>query len=196
MSTLDYAMHAKSIRNKPELNQRMTRSSLLKEYVAEIERLKADVLAARDKNGIFFSEETWNHISAEQELQKTELDEAQKQVEIVENQLRAVRDEFDQSIGLLKKRETELKDTRQQLQETEENLVQKTAELGAVKRAFEEEVVFRQAFQHSEHALDGVACGLKSIAAESIRDVGGLFDKLGAFFRSQTLFNNSHSIIL
>ena len=83
----------------------MTKNSLIKEYVAEIERLKADVLAAREKNGIFFSEETWNQISAEQELRQTELDEAKKQVAIVENQLMAVRDEFDQSIGMLKKRE-------------------------------------------------------------------------------------------
>jgi len=41
-----------------------------KEYVAEIERLKADVLAAREKNGIFFSEDTWNQMSVEQELTK------------------------------------------------------------------------------------------------------------------------------
>jgi len=32
------------------------RNGLLKEYVIEIERLKADILAAREKNGIFFSE--------------------------------------------------------------------------------------------------------------------------------------------
>jgi len=57
LSTLDYAMGAKSIRNMLSVNQRMTRNSLLKEYVAEIERLKADVLAAREKNGTFFSEE-------------------------------------------------------------------------------------------------------------------------------------------
>ena len=43
-STLDYAIRAKSIRNKPEINQRMTRNSLLKEYIALIENLKADLL--------------------------------------------------------------------------------------------------------------------------------------------------------
>jgi kinesin family protein 11 len=36
----------------------MTRNPLFKEYVAEIERLKADALAGREKNGIFFSEES------------------------------------------------------------------------------------------------------------------------------------------
>jgi hypothetical protein len=64
----------------------MTRNSLLKEYVTEIERLKADLLAARENNGIFFSEETWSQLSAEQELKQTEMEEAKKQVEIVESQ--------------------------------------------------------------------------------------------------------------
>jgi kinesin family protein 11 len=41
----------------------MTRNTLLQEFVAEIERLKADVLAAREKNGISFLEETWNEFS-------------------------------------------------------------------------------------------------------------------------------------
>ena len=42
-STLDYASRAKNIRNKPAINQRMTKKALLKEYMAEIERLKADL---------------------------------------------------------------------------------------------------------------------------------------------------------
>lgn len=178
LSTLDYAMRAKSIRNKPELNQRMSRNSLLKEYVAEIERLKADVLAAREKNGIFFSEETWLQLSAEQELKQTELEEAKKQVEIVENQMRGVRDEYEQSIALLKKRDGELKDTREKLKQTEDVLEMKKGELRVVKVALEEEVVVREAHQETEEVLDDVAIGLRKTAKESIRDIAGLFDAL------------------
>lgn len=43
LSTLDYAIRAKTIRNKPEINQRMTKGSLIKEYVSEIVRLKAQI---------------------------------------------------------------------------------------------------------------------------------------------------------
>lgn len=43
LSTLDYAIRAKTIRNKPEVNQRMTKGSLIKEYVSEIVRLKAQI---------------------------------------------------------------------------------------------------------------------------------------------------------
>ena len=178
LSTLEYAIRAKNIRNKPELNQRMTRNSLLKEYVAEIERLKADVLAAREKNGIFFSEETWNQLSAEQELRQTEIEEAKKQVEIVESQMRSVREEFEQSIALLMKKDGELKETRERLRETAGELEVKMGELNGVKCALEEEVVVRQAYQENEATLNEVACGLKKVVKENVRDVNGLFDKL------------------
>lgn len=44
ISTLDYALRAKSIQNKPEINQRMTKGALLGQYATEIERLKLDLL--------------------------------------------------------------------------------------------------------------------------------------------------------
>ncbi|KAG6909696.1 hypothetical protein DXG01_015897 [Tephrocybe rancida] len=193
LSTLDYAIRAKSIRNKPELNQRTTRNSLLKDYVAEIERLKADLMAAREKNGIFFSEETWNQMIADQELQKTELTEAQKQVEIVEGQMRGVRDEFEQSIGLLKIREGELKDTRRKLEDTEVALEREKGELVVVKGALEEEVVVRQAHQDTEVALDLVATGLKKVAHHCVRDVVSLFEKLE---RKAAVLNSNSQIVL
>ncbi|KAE9396081.1 kinesin 2 [Gymnopus androsaceus JB14] len=192
LSTLDYAMSARSIRNKPEINQRMTRNSLLKEYIAEIERLKADVLATREKNGIFFSDETWAQMDAERELRETEIEEAKKQVEIIENQMRVVREEFEQSIGLLMKRDTELKETKQRLENTEEELTERKEELKGVKVALEEEIVVRQAHQKTESALDTVAGGLKSVAKESIQDVSGLFQKLER--KSSVLDSNSKAV--
>lgn len=179
LSTLDYALRAKSIRNKPEVNQRMSRNALLKEYVGEIERLKADVLAAREKNGIFFSEETWNQMTAEQELKDTEMQEAKKQVEIVESQLRNVREEFEQSIALLMKRDGELKETKEKLYEKETALQIKENQLRVTKTAFEEETIVRKAYQENETVLDGVASSLKQAAHESVNDLHRLFGKLG-----------------
>ncbi|KAG6890679.1 hypothetical protein C0995_005051 [Termitomyces sp. Mi166 len=193
LSTLDYAIRAKSIRNKPELNQRTTRNSLIKDYVAEIERLKADLVAAREKNGIFFSEETWNQMAAEQELHKTELEEARKQVQIVEGKMRAVRDEFEQSIGLLKIREGELKETRKKLENAESTLEKKEGELVVVKGALEEEVVVRQAHQETEVALDRVASGLKKVVDHSVKDLAFLFQKLER--KTAVLNSNSHAVL-
>ncbi|KAG5638375.1 hypothetical protein H0H81_000386 [Sphagnurus paluster] len=193
LSTLDYAIRAKSIKNKPELNQRTTRNSLIKDYVAEIERMKADLVAAREKNGIFFSEETWNQMTAEQELKNTELEEAKKQVAIVEGQMRVVREEFDQSIGLLKIREGELKETRQKLVDAESALQEKEEELFVVKGALEEEIVVRKAHQHTELSLDQVANGLKKTVRESVKDIEGLFEKLE---RKTTVLNSNSQTVL
>lgn len=188
LSTLDYAYRAKDIRNKPELNQRMTRNTLLKEYGIEIERLKADLIAAREKNGIFFSEETWAQMNAEKELKETELTEARKQVTIIENQMRAIRDEYDQSIAVLKRREEELQETRGKLKQTEEQLRQREEDVIRITKAYEDEVIVRQAHQETEVTLNEVAVDLRGVAQDSLRDLSGVFDKLGM---SSNSFANS-----
>lgn len=181
LSTLEYALRAKSIRNKPEINQRLTKNALIKEYVGEIERLKADVLAAREMNGIYFSQDSWDQISAEQEMHQTLHEEAKRRVATAESQLGAVREEFEQSIALLLKREEELNATKEELRATVGELHVKTGELECAKGAIEEEVVVREAHQTTELTLDRVATALKDTVERSVEDVRGIFDKLGGF---------------
>jgi kinesin family member 11 len=157
----------------------MTRNALLKEYVAEIERLKADVMAAREKNGIFFSEENWSKINAEHELKVTEAEESRRQIEVIEGQLKAVREEFEQSMALLMKTDGELKETKGKLKHTKKEVQRKDGELTAAKGALEEEIVVRQAHQKTELALDGISAQLRKVTQESISDLDGVFDKLG-----------------
>jgi len=54
---LDYAQRAKNIRNNPEVNLRITRKGLLKEYKDEIDRLRRDLLAAREEKRAFLDQE-------------------------------------------------------------------------------------------------------------------------------------------
>ena len=178
LSTLDYAIRAKSIRNRPEVNQRMTRNALLKEYVTEIERLKADLLAAREKNGIFFSEDTWNEMNVEQELARTTLEETKRQVEMIARQLKNVQEEYSESMNLLTKRDDELKEAKEELSETVRVLTTTSDELHATKGALEEEVVVRESYQTTEATLDEIARGLKHTAQESLGDLSAMFAKL------------------
>ena len=59
MSTLDYAHRAKNITNKPEVNQKLSKKAVLKEYTEEIERLRKDLMASREKNGVFLANENY-----------------------------------------------------------------------------------------------------------------------------------------
>ena len=63
MSTLDYACRAKNIMNKPEVNQKLTKRALIKEYTEEIKRLKRDLTATRDKHGVYLSSENFEWVT-------------------------------------------------------------------------------------------------------------------------------------
>ncbi len=209
LSTLDYALRAKSIRNKPEVNQHMPKDALVQDYVALVTRLKAELHAAREKQGVYFSDETWSQMVAEQELKETEMKELKKQIEILEAQLQRAREEFEELMGLFMKKDAELKATKEKLQKTVAELHVKSGLLEMAQTNFEEEVAVRQAYQQSESVLDGVAIGLKKVVHESTTDVGQLFSKLGEWFvlhssrgaycfrierKSSVLGSNAHSV--
>ncbi|KAG8889539.1 kinesin motor protein cin8, partial [Tulasnella sp. 403] len=199
LSTLDYALRAKSIRNKPEVNQRMTRNSLLKEYVVEIEKLKSDLLAAREKNGIWFSKESWAEMSDEKEQMRTLYEESRRQVEIIQSQMRAVREEFESAMGLLTRSENELRGAKERLEKTEGSLRETEREREGLKGMLEEEVVVREAHELAERRLDEVARSLREVATEGVKDVGGLFNKLDrktAVFSSNAKAVVKHSTAL
>lgn len=45
--------------NKPEINQKVQQKVCLRAYGDEIERLRKDLQAARDKNGVFLDEDNY-----------------------------------------------------------------------------------------------------------------------------------------
>jgi len=106
LSTLDYASRAKNIKNKPEVNQKFTKKALIKEYTDEIEKLKRDLVATRDKNGVYVAEENYNDMVLR--LEKNELDICEKIANI-----RAVNEEVNKKKkktgGALKKKKKKKK---------------------------------------------------------------------------------------
>jgi kinesin family protein 11 len=181
LSTLEYALRAKSIRNRPEVNQRMSRNALLKDYVTEIERLKADLVSAREKNGMYLSNETWDQLSLEKEQMQMESEAAKKECASINSQLNALREEFEQSLALLVKRDNELDRTKQTLNQRTQELGIAEESLKTLGKSLQIETSARQAYQRSENVLDGVAKNLKRAVQASVSDLEGVFSKLGIF---------------
>ncbi|KAL7245018.1 hypothetical protein ACSBR2_000374 [Camellia fascicularis] len=67
LSTLDYAYCAKTIKNRPEVNQKVIKFELIKDLYTEIDRLKQEVHATREKNGIYIP---WDHYMNEEAAEK------------------------------------------------------------------------------------------------------------------------------
>ena len=179
LSTLDYAIRAKSIRNRPEVNAHLTKTGLLKEYLGDIERLKNEVLAAREKNGIYIPEEQWREMHEQQAKQKSDYEEAKLRASACTVELETKKKEIDElSVTMLATAE-ELEQAREAERELGLLLSQMKVEMEATRTRLEEELVVSEAYQKGEERLDAVAAGLKAVATESVSDVGGLFDKLG-----------------
>lgn len=117
MSTLEYANRAKNIQNKPEINQKLTKKTVLKEYTEEIDKLKRDLMAARDKNGVYLAEETYNQMNYQIESQNREITEAI-------NKLKAHKEELAKKQQMMNEISVDLDRKTQELKNTEDNLIE------------------------------------------------------------------------
>ncbi|WWC90417.1 uncharacterized protein L201_005352 [Kwoniella dendrophila CBS 6074] len=178
LSTLDYAIRAKSIRNRPEVNAHLTKTGLLKEYTGDIERLKNELLAAREKNGIYIPEDQWKEMQELQIRQKSDYDEAKLKASIIEVELQTRKKEFDEITTRFIATSEELAQVKIAEKQLTDLLEITKIDLEKVKIDLEEETIISNAYQKGEERLDKVAIGLKKTAQESVNDVGGLFDKL------------------
>jgi kinesin family protein 11 len=129
------------------------------------------------------SKESWEAMSVETQRLQDSNEEYQRHCETLEAQKRAVQVELGESLGMLMKRDTELKETKETLRIASGELQVTNENLTNVKAAHAEEVILREAYQRGEEGLDRVATGLKDTVRRSVADVGGLFDKLGTFLR-------------
>ncbi|CAN0229208.1 unnamed protein product [Discosporangium mesarthrocarpum] len=66
LSSLDYALKAKNIQNKPVANQKLSKTHLLKEYAGEVDNLRSMLQASRDKSGVYL--EPWRYEQMENKL--------------------------------------------------------------------------------------------------------------------------------
>ncbi|KAM0948242.1 putative plus-end-directed kinesin ATPase [Dioscorea sansibarensis] len=88
LSTLDYAYRAKSIRNKPEANRKVSKSVLLKDLYLEIERMKQDVRAAREKNGVYIPPERFAQDEAERKVMSEKIEQMESNVDLLRKALK------------------------------------------------------------------------------------------------------------
>uniref|UniRef100_A0A3B3ZXJ5 Kinesin-like protein n=1 Tax=Periophthalmus magnuspinnatus TaxID=409849 RepID=A0A3B3ZXJ5_9GOBI len=90
LSTLEYASRAKNIMNKPEVNQKLTKRTLIKEYTEEIERLKRDLAATRDKNGVYLSAENYESMVGQINSHEEQITEYTDKIAAMEDEIKKV----------------------------------------------------------------------------------------------------------
>lgn len=179
ISTLDYASRAKNIRNKPQINQMLTKKTLIREYVIEIERLKGDLIAARQKNGVFLTQESYNDMAEESESRRILLEEHERKIEVLEVQIKSTREQFEQTMHMFLDTKKELEHKAGELADTQDTLEKTEADLSDKKQSLLEETVLRKAHQMTEGELNAVGNKLISTVDSVVGDVNGLHAKIG-----------------
>ncbi|XP_041922135.1 kinesin-like protein KIF11 [Alosa sapidissima] len=171
MSTLDYANRAKSILNKPEVNQKLTKRTLIKEYTEEIERLKRDLAATRDKHGVYLSSENYESMNSKLLSHELQITEYMDKMTVLEDELKKVMEMFSDSKEQADQLTSLLEETNQQLQAAHRDLQETRLRLG-------EETFITSKLMTTEGELYSTADKLLSTADVSTKDVSGLHAKL------------------
>ncbi|XP_026526531.1 kinesin-like protein KIF11 [Notechis scutatus] len=171
LSTLEYAHRAKNIMNKPEVNQKLTKRALIKEYTEEIERLKRDLTAAREKHGVYISLENYDALHGKMTIQEEQIADYTEKITAMEEELKKVTELFTVQKNKMEKCQADL-----QAREMELEITQKDLEITKVLLAEEEYVA--SSLENSEEKLHGTATKLLTTVKETTGDVSGLHAKL------------------
>jgi kinesin family protein 11 len=174
LSTLDYAHRAKNIKNKPEVNQKISKTTHLKELAQEMARLKAELVATRAKNGVFLPPEQYEAECEERRILSARVEELEEEVagaaERAQEEKAALTAEWE---GRLAEVRGELDDTRAVLEATR-------AELSAARTAIAEREYMLEAHRRAETALAGHAGELNAGLSAAAADVAQLFCRVDA----------------
>lgn len=199
MSTLDYAARAGKIRNKPQMNTMLTKKTLLREYVTEIERLKADLKAARLKHGVFLTQESFDELSETSESRRILIEEFERKCEQLEHAIGKKQKEYENAMSLFMSTEKELATTTSDLNLTRESLQITENDLQQTKTTARNELLLRKAHQSTEERLAEVGKGLVSTVNATVKDVNALHAKIGRMAElemlNHTAFNKSKHLV-
>lgn len=175
---MDYAFRAKNIRNKPQINSTMSKKTLLREFTAEIEKLKSELIATRHRNGVYLTTEAYEELTVESESRRIVTEEQRAKIETMEASLRNKVQELFTLTSNFNNLKKDNEETRAKLEETNDLLEKTEIVLRDTKRQLEQEEMLRKAHQDTEEQLYGIGTELLSKLDQTVEHVNGLHSKL------------------
>lgn len=193
LSTLDYAYRAKSIKNKPEANQKVTKAVLLKDIYVEIERMKQDIRAAREKNGVYIPHERFLQDEAEKKAKNERIEQLESDLNESEKQLDKFRElyliEQEEKLNV----KSELEDSKRNLETTHKSLEDLKVNYKMALSLLKEKESLISKLQNSENSLIDCAKKLRVDLQDASEDISALFGKID---RKDKLEKGNQNILL
>ncbi|KAI9802748.1 MAG: hypothetical protein M1825_002770 [Sarcosagium campestre] len=165
VSTLDYAFRAKNIRNKPQVNATMSKKTLLREFTAEIQQLKSELVATRLRNGVYLANDAYEALVAESESRRILCEDQRAKIGMMEVNARAKGEELFSLAGRFSALKRDNDAARAALDEKE-------LALSATKDRLAEQSLLRERHSETENELSEIGARLVATLKESVTDVG------------------------
>lgn len=178
ISTLDYAFRAKNIRNKPQVNQLMSKKTLLKEFTFEIEKLKSELIATRQRNGVYLTQENYEEMVTISESRRILSDEQRDKIETMEVNLRNKVEELFNLTTNFQSLKKDHEQTRITLEGTKGILDKTEAVLTLTRQNLTEETELRKAHAKTEGQLAEIGQDMISLLGKTTSDIDGLRSKI------------------
>lgn len=178
ISTLDYAFRAKNIRNKPQINSTISKKTLLREWSIDLEKLKSELIATRQRNGVYLPTHTYEEMTLESQSRKIETQELRARLETMETNMKHKSQELltiTSNFHSLKQNNEAIK---AKLEVAEEDLRKAETTLTETQRHVEEEVIVRKAHEATEDQLYDIGTDLVSTIEKYVSDIAALHDTI------------------
>ncbi|KAK1125677.1 hypothetical protein K0M31_005227 [Melipona bicolor] len=188
LSTLDYAHRAKNITNRPEINQKLSKREFLKQYTEEIEKLRRDLLASRDRNGVYLADDNYK------EMQKL-ISQQTKQIEEKINHIKALEKAMQDKEKIFYELELqniaqtkELNEVKIKLNNTTDALQSTNYRLKLTMQERDEHKYLVEKHMNTEQSLLNQGHSLLNVADTAITDSYKLHDKIDRKSKTEQKF--------
>ncbi|CAO2186451.1 unnamed protein product [Urochloa humidicola] len=178
LSTLDYAHRAKSIKNRPEVNQKMMKSTLIKDLYGEIDRLKAEVYAAREKVGVYIPKDRYQQEENERKAMADQIEQMNASLEANQKLITDLQEKYDSELHHSAELSKKLEVTEKCLDHTSNLLSTTKEDLKQAQYNLREKDFIISEQKKAENALTHQACTLRSDLEKSTRDNASLYSKI------------------
>ena len=171
LSTLDYAHRAKNITNKPEVNQKISKKEKLLEYHHEIDKLKQELLAAREKDGVFLPKDTYEeHIKTKQRQEE--------EIVALTKELNAKETEMENFLEMFNDTKSRLESTTEERDKTIRALDCTRIVLHKTENDKRQEEYLKLKHQETERKISKQAQTLLEVSEQSTEDLSKVHDKI------------------
>jgi kinesin family protein 11 len=179
MSTLEYAFRAKNIKNRPEVNHKMAKREVIKEYTSEINTLRAQLDCMRRKDGVYLPNEEYDRMLRESKELAEQVALIEETLKVKERAFEELQELFDRKSVQAEKTEKKLLETEGVLTKTKADLTLTTNTLFSTRVELDEQKYLVSEHEKTEETLGMEADGVLKELKIAISDTLGLFDKIG-----------------